>query len=151
MTHLETTLLAALKDTLQCLENWMEIADEEDRREYDDEAVRKPIRTEGGLRKSFKTACDDAEVPFGRNAQNGITFHDIRRTVKTNMLNAGVDRVHRNMILGHALEGMDVHYLVGTDEALKGAMNKFTEWMDTQIEAAEAKLKPKSERIQKVQ
>jgi len=94
----------------------------------------KPFRSNGGLRKSFEKACDDAGVPFGRNVQNGVTFHDIRRTVKTNMLNAGVDRVHRNMILGHALEGMDVHYMVGTDEALKGAMNKFTQWVDAQIE-----------------
>lgn len=111
----------------------------------------KPIRTEGGLRKSFKTACDNAGVPFGRNVQNGITFHDIRRTIKTNMLNAGVDKVHRNMILGHALQGMDVHYMVGTDEAIKGAMNKFTEWMDTQIQVAKARMKPISDGIQKVQ
>ena len=31
--------------------------------------------------------------------------------VKTNMLNAGVDKVHRNIILGHSLPGLDVHYM----------------------------------------
>jgi len=41
-----------------------------------------------------------------------ITFHDIRRTVKTGMLKAGVDEVYRDAILGHAKKGMDEHYLV---------------------------------------
>ena len=46
------------------------------------------------------------------NATDGNIFHDIRRSVKTNMLNAGVDKVHRDTIIGHALHGMDVHYIV---------------------------------------
>jgi len=66
---------------------------------------------EGGIKKSFKTACINAGVPYGRKTQNGITFHNIRRTVKTNMLYAGVNKVHRDIILGHSLKGMDVHYL----------------------------------------
>ena len=27
------------------------------------------------------------------------------------MLNAGVDKVHRDVILGHSLRGMDIHYI----------------------------------------
>jgi integrase len=68
-----------------------------------------PIRSKNGLKHSFKTACKHAKIPCGRNIPDGITFHDIRRTVKTNMLNAGVDKAHRDLILGHSLEGMDVH------------------------------------------
>ena len=34
-------LLDALEETLGCLENWMEIADEEDQRDYDRDAVKK--------------------------------------------------------------------------------------------------------------
>jgi hypothetical protein len=63
-------------------------------------------------------------------------FHDIRRTVKTNMLSAGVDKAHRDVILGHSLQGMDVHYLAPTDDDLKRAMDKFTEWLDDQLDAA---------------
>jgi integrase len=37
-------------------------------------------------------ACKGAGVTYGRKAAGGITMHDIRRTVKTNMLAAGVDK-----------------------------------------------------------
>ncbi len=52
---------------------------------------------------------------------HGIIFHDIQLTVKTNMLNTGVDKIHRGFILGHSLKGMDVHYLVPSDDSLTGA------------------------------
>ncbi|MBC8430950.1 MAG: hypothetical protein H8D96_03425 [Desulfobacterales bacterium] len=57
---------------------------------------------------------------------HGIIFHDFRRTVKTNMLNAGVDKVHRDLILRHSLKGMDVHYMALSDDSLKEAMDKYT-------------------------
>jgi integrase len=92
-----------------------------------------PITQKEGLIRSFKTACTKAKIPYGRKTENGIIFHDIRRTVKTNMLNAGIDKVHRDMILGHSLQGMDVHYMVPDDDSLKGAMDKYTRWLDDQI------------------
>ncbi|MFC1816971.1 site-specific integrase [Thermodesulfobacteriota bacterium] len=91
------------------------------------------ITRKEGLRRSFKTACTKAKIPYGRETENGIIFHDIRRTVKTNMLNAGLDKVHRDMILSHSLQGMDVHYMVSDDDSLKGAMDKYTRWIDDQI------------------
>ncbi|MBW2602912.1 MAG: site-specific integrase [Deltaproteobacteria bacterium] len=95
-----------------------------------------PITTAGGLKRSFKTACKEAGIPQGTKAQNGIIFHDIRRTVKTNMLNAGMDKVHRDLILGHSLKGMDVHYMVPDDDDLTNAMDKYTLWTDGQISKA---------------
>jgi integrase len=92
-----------------------------------------PIITHGGLKASFKTACKNAGVPQGRKTSNGVLFHDIRRTAKTNMLNAGVDKVYRDLILGHSLKGMDVHYLKPSEETLKQAMEKYTLWIDSQI------------------
>ena len=79
------------------------------------------------------TACEKADIPYGRKTMNGITFHDIRRTVKTYMLKAGVDKVYRDLILGHSLTGMDVHYLAPTDNDLKKAICKFTEWIDIKV------------------
>ena len=61
-------------------------------------------------------------------------MHDIRRTVKTNMLNAGVDKVHRDLILGHSLRGMDVHYLAPDEDTLRQAMDKYTRWVDDQFQ-----------------
>jgi integrase len=94
----------------------------------------KRIRKKDGYKRSFITACKNAKIPCGRKAQNGIVFHDIRRTVKTNMLSAGVDKAHRDFILGHSLHGMDAHYLKPTDETLKEAMEKYTIWLNNQLE-----------------
>ena len=66
-----------------------------------------------------------------------MTFHDIRRTVKTHMLFAGVDKVYRDVILGHSLKGMDVHYLVPSDESLKDAIEKYTGWLNEKITEAQ--------------
>ena len=81
----------------------------------------------------FRAACKLAGVPYGRKTPDGITFHDIRRTVKTGMLEAGVDKVYRDLILGHSLQGMDVYYLAPTDDSLRQAMNKYTKWLDEKI------------------
>jgi integrase len=91
---------------------------------------------EGGIKRSFKTACKNAGVPYGRKTHNGVTFHDIRRSVKTNMLNAGIDKIYRDLILGHSLKGMDIHYLAPSEKSLKDAMNKYTIWLDGQIAEA---------------
>ena len=91
---------------------------------------------EGGIKKSFQTACKKANLPHGRKTENGITFHDLRRTVKTNMLKAGIEKVYRDLILGNSLKGMDVHYLAPDEKTLTEAMNKFTEWVDGQLESA---------------
>jgi integrase len=92
-----------------------------------------PIRSRSGLNHSFKTACNQAGIPCGRKNPDGITFHDIRRTVKTNMLNAGVDKAHRDLILGHSLQGMDSYYIAPDEKSLKKAMEKYTKWLDEQI------------------
>ena len=102
-----------------------------------------PITTYGGLKGSFKTACKNAGVPKGRKTPNGIIFHDIRRTVKTNMLEAGVDKVYRDLILGHSQRGMDAYYLKPNEETLKQAMDKYTRWIDNKILNLDHSLDPK--------
>jgi hypothetical protein len=62
-----------------------------------------------------------------------MTKIDIQRTVKMNMLNASVDKVHRDVILGHSLHGMDAHYMAPSIEDLHRAMTKYTEWLDSQL------------------
>jgi integrase len=96
----------------------------------------KPI-AECGIKRSFRTACIKAKLPYGRKCLNGITFHDIRRTVKTNMLSAGVDKAHRDTILGHTLKGMDVHYLKPSEDSLRKAIQVYTEWLDDKTAEAE--------------
>jgi len=93
-----------------------------------------PIVTAGGIKKSFISACGKAGIPYGQHEPNGITFHDIRRTVKTNMVNAGMDKVYRDKILGHSLHGMDVHYISPSEDDLHRAMGIYTAWLDAQFQ-----------------
>ena len=89
---------------------------------------------EGAIKKSFRTCCKNSEIPHGRKVQNGVTFHDLRRSFKSNLLEAGVEKEYRDVICGHSLRGMDVHYLVVNDEALMRAIDRYTEWFDRQVE-----------------
>jgi integrase len=82
----------------------------------------------------FKTACERAGIPYGRKAPDGTTFHDLRRTFKTNMLKAGIDKAYRDLILGHRSGDMDTHYLAPTDETLVEVMDRFTKWLDREME-----------------
>lgn len=89
-----------------------------------------PIQGPRGVTRSLKQACKKAGVSYGRKAGDGLTMHDFRRTVKTNMARAGVGDVFRNVILGHALQGMDRHYISLTDDDLRNAMDTYTAWLD---------------------
>jgi len=92
-----------------------------------------PIGNLGGIKKSFNTACEKAGIIQGRGEPDGLIFHDIRRTVKTNMLSAGVDKVYRDTILGHSLQGMDIHYMAPSEDDLHRAMAIYTAWVDGQM------------------
>jgi integrase len=74
-----------------------------------------PIVTPGGLKNSFITSCGKAGIPYGHHEPEGITFHDIRRT-----------------ILGHSLQGMDLHYMAPSEDDLHRAMGIYTAWLDVE-------------------
>jgi integrase len=104
---------------------------------------RRPFAHQYGFLYSFKSTCERAGLPYGRNVQNGMTMHDIRGTVKTNMLGAGMDKIYRDLILGHSLTGMDVHYMAPTEDTLKKEMERFTQWLDDRLaEALQMLTKP---------
>ena len=63
------------------------------------------------------------------------------------MLNAGVDKVHRDTILGHSLQGMDVHYLVPYEDVLKQAMGKYSRWLDEQLASAKTEQEKKVDSV----
>ena len=67
----------------------------------------------------------------------GIVFRDFRRTVKSNMLEAGVDETYRDELLGHAKEGMDKHYIVIGGPILKKAMQEYTAWLDDKLQSVD--------------
>jgi len=108
-----------------------------------------PIKQTGGMHRSFKTACKNAKIPCGRKTAKGITFHDIRRTVKTNMLKAGVEKEYRDTILGHSLKGMDEHYISIDDKSLTAAMDKYTSWIDEKFKSISANVDHSVDQMQK--
>ena len=50
------------------------------------------------------------------------------------MLKAGIDKVYRDIFLGHSLTGMDAYYMAPSIDDLKRVMDKYTNWLDCQIE-----------------
>ena len=44
-----------------------------------------------------------------------------------------MDTTYRDLILGHSLQSMDVHYIQPGEEALKQAMAVYTAWVDGQL------------------
>lgn len=86
------------------------------------------------VNKSLKTACGQVGILYGQKETGGFCFRDIRATVKTNMLHAGVDEAMRDILLGHAKKGMDVHYLRIKDEDLLAVMDRYTAWLDVETD-----------------
>ncbi len=100
--------------------------------------LNEPIGNLGGIKKSFSTACGKAGIIQGRFEAEGLIFHDIRGTFKTNMSRAGIAKEYRDVIMGHSLKGMDAHYLRFSDEDLRRTMALYTEWLDAQLLAHSA-------------
>jgi integrase len=92
------------------------------------------------IRKSLATSCKKAGIIFGQTVENGFRLHDIRASVKTHMLEAGVEKAYRDAILGHASTDMDRYYLRISDERLTESMAKYTLWLDGKIEECRVKL-----------
>ncbi len=81
----------------------------------------------------FKTCCRKASLPYGYKKEDGIVSRDIRRTVKTNMVEAGVNEIYRDILLGHSKRGMDQYYIHPEEKTLTAAMQKYTTWLDNEI------------------
>ena len=64
-------------------------------------------------------------------ASSGALWHGL---VKTNMVAAGIDEIYRDTLLGHSKKGMDVHYIHPEEKTLIDAMNKYTAWLNNQLE-----------------
>lgn len=96
--------------------------------------------TMDGAQKVFMYACKDAGLTYGQKNDNGFSFHDFRGTWKINALEAGVDKIYRDIILGHSLKGMDKHYIEKRiskrEDLLAEAMGKYTLWLDAEIDRA---------------
>jgi integrase len=92
-----------------------------------------PICGPRGSYGALKGACKRAGITYGRKTEGGLTMHDFRRSVKTYMVSAGVDKVYRDLILGHALQGMDRVYINPAEDTIRQAMDRYTAWLDAEL------------------
>ena len=83
--------------------------------------------------KLFKRICDKAEIPYGQQIERGVTPHDIRRSVKTYMLKSGMNESYADIILGHALSGMNKRYIKPTEEMLVNELKKYTDFLTSNL------------------
>ena len=80
------------------------------------------------------SACKDAGIVYGKKVEGGFVFGDLRRTAKTLMARAGVDKAYRDAILGHESQDMDRHYLhQDFEKDLRAAMEKYHNWLTEEI------------------
>jgi integrase len=105
----------------------------------------KPLTGLAGVKGSMKTACKDAEIAYGKKMTDGIVFHDLRRSAKTNMVKAGVNKIYRDLILGHSLQGMDKNYIAeaGLEDELRASMETYSAWVVGQLDKVLPKTLPK--------
>ncbi|HOO47101.1 MAG TPA: hypothetical protein PLM29_12770, partial [Deltaproteobacteria bacterium] len=85
----------------------------------------------------------------GMKEDHGVRIHDMRGTWKLNAMEAGIDKVYRDRILGHSLTGIDKYYvekrLKNREDLLTKAMDRYTTWLDEEImKVQEQELKCKS-------
>ena len=86
-------------------------------------------------RTGLKDACKSAGIPYGKKVEGGFVFGDLRRTAKTLMARAGVDKAYRDAILGHESQDMDRHYLHPDFERdLRAAMERYHTWLREEIQ-----------------
>jgi integrase len=86
------------------------------------------------IRTGLKKACKSAGVTYGKKVEGGFVFGDLRRTAKTLMARAGVDKAYRDAILGHESQDMDRHYLhPDFEKDLRAAMEKYHSWLTEEI------------------
>ena len=123
---LNTAMTQLLKTVVRCTHHDFIFTNSERNPYYDKSSFRKPL---GKI-------CKDAEIPYGRKEENGCTFHDFRRTVKTNMVEAGVDQRYVDLIFGHTLPGISKRYVKPNLETLHKQMKYYSNWLENEIKNA---------------
>lgn len=87
----------------------------------DREGKEKPFQD---IRGSLETACKKTTLSYGRNEENGFTFHDLRHTFNTDMDRASVPQVVTMAIMGHEDHSMFARYRTVTNEDLQDAIRR---------------------------
>ena len=94
-------------------------------------ATRPPTTRNNAVQLAFETLCRAADIPVGRRA-GGLTFHCLRHTGASRMLEAGVDIETVRRIGGWANYTQLQQYLHPTDDASRAAVESIGNGTATQ-------------------
>ena len=61
------------------------------------------------IRTGLKNGCESAGIAYGRNSEDGFTFHDLRHRFATNARKASVEKNVIMVIMGHSA-GNDMNF-----------------------------------------
>lgn len=86
----------------------------------------KPIKA---FTRSFKTACENAGILYGRFKQGGLIFYDLRHTFITNMRKAGVAKSVRMSVAGHSTEEMALRYDTVDMQDKQDAISQYEDYL----------------------
>ena len=85
------------------------------------------VRTKPGSHVQKFDASWKAAVKRADN--EGLLFHDLRRSAQRNMRKAGIDESIRMKISGHKTDSMDRRYNIVDIEDVKGAAKQMAKWI----------------------
>jgi integrase len=80
----------------------------------------KPIRE---VKTGLKAACKKAGIPYGRYVPNGITFHDLRHSYGSYLMEQGANFRATQELMGHKNPKMTQRYTHVADATKKQAVN----------------------------
>lgn len=80
----------------------------------------KPVKD---VKTAFKQACEDAGIPYGRNVLNGITFHDLRHSYGSYLMERGANFRATQELMRHGNPKMTQRYTHVADDTKKRAVN----------------------------
>ena len=100
------------------------------------------------IRAGLKKGCESVGIQYGRNAENGFIFHDLRHSFATYARKAGVARNVIMIIMGHSAgNDMNSRYDTIDESDLLNAVDQIDEYLknvDHPVDQAVKKLPNKS-------
>lgn len=78
------------------------------------------------IKRSFRSACEDAEIPWGEFTPGGLIFHDLRHTCATRLGDAKATAEQIMTVLGHTDIRTAKRYTHVTDRGLREAMDSLS-------------------------
>lgn len=76
------------------------------------------------IKKGFKKACEEANIPHGQLTPGGLTFHDLRHTFATRLREAGVHEIDICQLMGHSSIKMTRRYAHAQSNVMSDAVEK---------------------------